>query len=250
MNTFNWESIGPYSIDGLSGATSGQVRAIAFSPDIDVVGTSALFIGTQGGLWRSLDWHSPSPTWTALTDGRPDLQKITSIFVDQTDPRTIYIAATDTAARLAAVHRSQDGGDTFPDTWPTLATKIFQHPVTNEVFGVTADVGLQRWDGTAWQTVGTGFPAHVTLFDADMVLDAGGNTTFFAVVCHVGNPAVGGVWQCSEIAGAWTQMTTSLVTIDGGLVANDRIFNARFAVDRSPGNAGGVFLAVAEINID
>src|SRR5712691_3112787 len=106
MNTYNFESIGPYAINGPVLPTSGQVRAIAYSSDIDGAGTGALFIGTRGGLWRSTDFAAPMPSWTSLTDGRADLQVIRSIVVDQADPRTLYVASR------FALFRSPDAGVT------------------------------------------------------------------------------------------------------------------------------------------
>ena len=248
MNTYIWQSIGPFTINGNSMGTSGQVKAIACSPDFDGTGTPALFIGTRGGLWRSTDFRTATPMWTPLTDGRVDLQSARAVLVDMADPRTVYVAAE------SSVFSSHDGGDTFPTQWrpPPLQTdsafiKILQHPVTGDLYAVTEYTGLHRLVAGAWQIVNTGLPASTQCLDADLVVNADGSTTFYLVRADHSDASSSGVWRCHEVTGTWEQMALDLVTVVSGTsLATNLIYNALFAVDRRVGHAGGVFLALSE----
>jgi Transposase DDE domain group 1 len=79
----NWIPVGPAPEDlsSLGNAdVSGGVWTIAFSNDFDGQGTGAMFIGTAGGgVWRSTNFTSVSPTWRPLTDHVPSLVPLESI---------------------------------------------------------------------------------------------------------------------------------------------------------------------------
>ena len=107
-----WNPIGPApllnSIAGISNrnpeAVTGRVTALAVGQDN--AGTTAMFLGAAGGgVWRSTDFTTGSPTWTPLTDfvgvgaGGVDPQTgrgagaidVGAIAVDPANPKTIYV---------------------------------------------------------------------------------------------------------------------------------------------------------------
>src|SRR5438477_6706411 len=88
-----WSSIGPTRMLGLQPGLScaGRIDNMAFSPNSNGFGLPAMYLGTPGGgVWRSTDFTTKSPSWWPLTDHLPDLtdaqrvnlNKITSIAVD------------------------------------------------------------------------------------------------------------------------------------------------------------------------
>src|SRR5437016_4608607 len=72
----SWLAVGPAPEDahgfGVAAGVSGRVWTIAISPNFDGFGTPAMFLGINGGgVWRSTDFTSASPTWIPLTDFLP-----------------------------------------------------------------------------------------------------------------------------------------------------------------------------------
>jgi hypothetical protein len=147
----------------------------------------------RGGMWRSTDFASPMPSWTSLTDGRADLQVVPSIVVDQADSRTVYVVSRST------FFRSCDVGVTFPDSWMLPAgvpesefAKIFQHPTTGEIYGATELVGLHRLTAAGLVTVGANWPNGIGIVDIDVIIDAAGVTTCYAIVRNSNKASVSG----------------------------------------------------------
>lgn len=117
-----WKSIGPGSIpDGQTDGTlgvlspvSGRVSAIAthpWDPRIVFVG------GAQGGVWKSVNANSATPTWTPLTDKYFSLA-IGHIAIDPVNPKIIYVGTGEANRSCdsyygAGVLRSLDGGKTW-----------------------------------------------------------------------------------------------------------------------------------------
>src|SRR5713226_7061230 len=109
LSNISWTDVGPAPEDatgfGVAAGVSGRVWTIALSPNFDGSGTPALFLGIAGGgVWRSIDYASASPTWTPLTDHLPEtiplqrkggLLNIGALAVDPNHPRTIYAGSGD-----------------------------------------------------------------------------------------------------------------------------------------------------------
>jgi len=111
---------------------TGRVGVLAFGQDNS--GKTALFLGApDGGIFRSVDFVKPSPTWTPLMDfvgltpsspvdpvsglgaGAID---VGAIAVDPTNPKIIYVGTGDSeyiehARYGTGILKSTNGGDTF-----------------------------------------------------------------------------------------------------------------------------------------
>jgi hypothetical protein len=100
-----WSDIGPSNVAGLPGNVlpgGGRIDGIDVSPDYDGAGHSAMFLAMPGGgVWRSADFQSATPTWIPLTDHLPGiddsdrvgLNVVSTLAVDPHKPQRIYARA-------------------------------------------------------------------------------------------------------------------------------------------------------------
>ena len=91
---------------------SGRAMVVRADPrDANVV-----YIGTVGGVWKTRDFDSPSPTWRLLT-GAIDSAPVSALDLDPKNPDRVFIGTGDpfSVPRLGAglVLRSEDGGETW-----------------------------------------------------------------------------------------------------------------------------------------
>jgi hypothetical protein len=127
---------------------TGRITALAIGQDES--GTPAAFLGSaSGGIFRSTNFTTNSPTWTPLTDSAgmngtgtgPAVDPQTgfgagaidvgSIAVDPTNPRIIYAGTGEpTSGRYGTgVLMSIDGGDSFR-LLPVTGAPFFRHSIS------------------------------------------------------------------------------------------------------------------------
>lgn len=128
----SWLPVGPAPEDahgfGVAAGVSGRVWSIDISSSFDGRGTPAMFLGINGGgVWRSVDFTLPSPTWTPLTDLWPDtisvenkigLSNISALAIDPHHPQIIYAGSGDPPgpgpnSYGTGLLKSVDGGNTW-----------------------------------------------------------------------------------------------------------------------------------------
>ncbi len=119
LSVGEWSAIGPAPVSGpgnLFGAQAGQVSAFAPHPtDPNTVYIAA----SNGGVWKTANWQSASPTWTPLTDSQPSLEfGSNTLVVSRSNPNVIYAAANGPGA---GVLKSTDGGS----AWTVLGGGLF-----------------------------------------------------------------------------------------------------------------------------
>jgi hypothetical protein len=105
--TAPWSSLGPAPLatGNSAGNVSGRPWTMAVSPNVDGLGTPALFLGIDGGgIWRSVGtFTNSSPTWQPLTTSlsfapqanQIGLSNIGALAVDPFLPSVIYAASGD-----------------------------------------------------------------------------------------------------------------------------------------------------------
>lgn len=148
----SWVNLGPTRADFTQNGTtlhkvdSGRLRTILPHPSNE---NTVYILASGGGLWRTTDFTSASPTWTPLTDfigstvgGAAAFGKV---------PTTIFLGAGD-AFDLGVggfVVKSSDGGDTWSSaTFLGTTTKVLDLKVdtstSSDVVLVGTENGLYR----------------------------------------------------------------------------------------------------------
>src|SRR5207249_1115306 len=116
----NWTPLGPTpTTGGFFSPVSGRITAIAVDPS-DTTGNTVLIGGAQGGIWRSTDAGSATPTWTPVGDQNASLAMGSIAYA--TGGATVY-AGTGEQASVgfdiyygAGVLKSVDHGVTWAQT--------------------------------------------------------------------------------------------------------------------------------------
>ena len=113
-----WKSIGPVAAQVaqndiyLNAVDSGRIRTILPHPTDP---NTVLILSSGGGLWKTNNFNSPSPTWVALTDSTVTTSGGAAVF--GSNPNTIYVGLGDPFDGIALVGgvmlRSLDGGATW-----------------------------------------------------------------------------------------------------------------------------------------
>lgn len=279
----HWIPVGPAPEDmsALNNAdVSGAVWTIAFSTDFDGQGTPAMFIGTAGGgVWRSTNFTSASPTWSPLTDHVPSLVpvdrqigllNIGALAVDPNHPRTIYAGSGDPTGSNGNAYgrgmlKSTDGGNSWSlltvaaATFAPGFTRIIVDPTDHSGNTVYAAGGFgpnsplrgiyKSVDGGAnWALAQGGMPGAIAITDLDFTVSDGQLTLFAGVNDTTGrNSGANGIWQSTDGGRSWAQMLirplTDLQT--GQRVTKSAIGLIKLAADHTPSAPHGVFAAVS-----
>ena len=107
-----WADAGPNNVSGgqVSNITSGNVIGAisALAPDLsDITGNTLYAGGVNGGVWKTTNALSASPTWTPLTDTFPSLS-ISTIAINPDNNQQILAGIAGTADGLYALNTSGD----------------------------------------------------------------------------------------------------------------------------------------------
>jgi hypothetical protein len=246
----SWNPVGPASVWDwtLRATVSGRVDAIAISPNFNGLGTPAMFLGTaNGGVWRSTDFASSSPTWTPLTDhvsdrlGVPPEQQvgilsIGALTVDPNHPNILYAGTGDFlwGAPSAGILKSVDGGN----SWQLLGqnpfaqsywgpTKLVVDPtdVSGNTIYASSATGIYRSrdGGASWQLKVNGLPDGVGVSDLEYTLTQPSPSQPVTLSVYAGvntAPASArGVWRLNPAGDdTWHQMAINLVDHHTGQV--------------------------------
>lgn len=176
-----WAEQGPGPIlnaqtEGLPGnPVSGGVNAIA----VDRAHPGTVYLATvNGGVWKSINANTPSPSWSPLTDLQLPALSISSIAISPLSPSTIFAGTGSTSSdgfegsAGFGVIRSTDGGA----HWAILAGTTFAGRRINSIVPLARTSG-----GLAGQVV-----LAATLFDGGGVYRStnGGNSFVRASGSH------------------------------------------------------------------
>jgi len=176
----NWQSLGPtdtakpqYNGDEYVANDSGRAQAIRLDP-LDATGNTIYLAVSGGGLWRTTNFNSPTPTWAPLTDTVGNLSiGAMDIFSGATPgTHTIWLGLGDfTDAPSGMLIVSRDSGATWSAGIPlsgqytngvvtepqpaSPATRIRDlkiDPANPNIVMVATDVGLFRSTNAASPT--------------------------------------------------------------------------------------------------
>ena len=223
---------------------AGRVSAIAVDPtnsDVVYVG------GAQGGVWKSTDATSASPTWTPLTDPQPSLA-VGTIAIDPANTDIVYVGTGEANGSCDSYYgqgilRSTDGGA----TWTQLAgetggpfagqsiSKIVVDPATAGTDNATTlwastalaflssgteqcALGTGIYNGAVWRSLDSG--NTWTRMDVptgalsgpgarihDMVIDPVSDNVLYVSVRGAPTPADAGVWRTNNARDAHPKWT-------------------------------------------
>ncbi len=224
-----WTSLGPttaaFTQNGstLFKVDSGRLRNILVDT-ADSTGNTVYVLASGGGLWKTTNFLSALPTWTALTDfigsnmsGAATFGRVTStLYVGAGDPFDLGVGGF--------VVKSSNGGTTWTaGVHLGAAAKIYDLKVdtsqSNDIVLVGTDVGLYR--------------------------STDGGTTYSAVA---GIPATSKVWSLARSNAGWLVATQTTATSKAGFVFLSTDQGATWtAVGATPfAPAGRVTLAVGQ----
>jgi hypothetical protein len=262
--------------------TTGAVEALAVDPtNADVV-----YAGTvNGGVWKSNNATSPSPTWVPLTDQQLPYLDINSLAVSPINPNVIYAGPGPTSslgfrgAQGFGVARSLDGGA----HWQVLGANVLAGQAIRSIVPTTLNGGqvvlaasLYRGNrslvaplapgggvyrstdgGSTWTQLsgapGTGLPAEGV---SDLVADPGNPERFYAGVSDFtfGTTGNEGVYRSDDGGQTWAPVNTGLTGLNKSMrillaVHNSAAGNAVYAsVISQDGKLGGVFRSADQGN--
>jgi hypothetical protein len=251
-----WVPLGPAALPngqtdttvGPANPVSGRVSAIAVNPsDPNIVYVG----GAQGGVWKTTNALSATPTWTPLTDQQASLA-VGDIVIDPVNPNIIYVGTGEPNGSCDSYYgkgilRSADGGT----SWTLLGagsggpfnnqsiSKILIDPVTagsptsTTLWASTAlgflSSGTEQciaapggWNGAVWRSNDSGatwvlqnVPTGASAPNArihDMALDPTNSNILYVAVRSVPSAANGGIWKSVNATAA----TPSFTKLAGG----------------------------------
>ncbi len=200
-----WSPIGPSQIPqgqtdvtfGPRTTVSGRVSAVAVDPtNPDVVYAG----GAQGGIWKSTNATSGSPTWTPLTDSQASLA-VGSIAIDPANTNIVYVGTGEANGSCDSYYgqgilRTTDGGT----TWTQLAGNTggpFAGQSISKVIVDPATAGTSNAT-TLWASTALGFLSSGT------------------EQCAVANGVYNGaVWRSTDSGNTWTRLNVPTGALSG-----------------------------------
>lgn len=276
LDNMEWAAVGPSNVIIGNTSQSGRVNMIAISPDVDGQGTSAMFLGTDyGGIWRSTDFTSTSPTWVPLTDhfslpvqSKLGLNVILSLTVDANNPRVLY------AGTGAGILKSSDGGN----SWMLLAHSVAAgavsmrkivvdpraipanlDPATHSSLLIYAagPSGIYKSTdgGNIWGKKAVSTLRSTTVWDLEYILSSDGQTlTLFAGLNDTtpGNDgSQNGIFSSTDAGETWDPMPINRVDhATGDTVTGSAFSTITLSADHTPGASNFAYAAVTKTSQD
>jgi hypothetical protein len=257
------ENVGPLDLQGqYLNEVVGAITTVAAHP----TNANILYIGTaNGGIWRTTNATSSSPTWTPLTDQLNSLS-IGALSFDPTDPTGQRLIAgvgrfseyNRVGGPLTGLLYTDDGGLTWSviDGGGLLTNKnvisvairgqTILVAVDNATSGLYTDVGIFRsTDGGATFTQisngngsQTGLPAGIAY---DLAADPTNPNTFYAAI--VGNGQVttaNGIYKSTDAGATWTKVSNNAIN---SLLISTGV-NTTHRVQIAVGQAGQIYVGI------
>jgi hypothetical protein len=221
-----WQERGPNNI-------GGRTRAILIDKR-DATGNTVFAGSVSGGLWKTTNFLSASPTWTVINDFLPNLA-ITCLVQDNTNQNTLYAGTGEgwfnvDAVRGRGIYKSTDGGN----TWTVLPSTIVTSPSDStfeyvqdmvidnngnlycslrNLIGASRGVKRSTNGGSSWvQVLGAPLTTPVTFTTGRASdLEVASNGDVYACLGILGK---GSIWKSAGTIGAntgalgtWTEVT-------------------------------------------
>lgn len=150
--------------------TSGRMRTVLIDAN-DGTGNTVWTAGVAGGLWKTTNFNSASPTWSNISDFFTNLA-VTSIAQDPSNANIMYFCTGEgffnlDAVQGAGVWKSTNGGNTWTQLASTTGfaycSKIVVDAAGNVYVGVNTGLRRSTDGGTTWTNINpTGVSAHCT----------------------------------------------------------------------------------------
>jgi uncharacterized repeat protein (TIGR01451 family) len=240
---------GTWTAQGPGPTRNGQVENII--PNNEVVGaihtvaahptdSNILYVGAvNGGVWRTSNATTTSPTWTPLTDNFPSLS-IGALEFDPTDAtnRTIvagigrYSSFGRSGGPLTGLLRTTDGGDNWAQiSHPLLVQNISGVAARGATLLAAANLTFAGINGGLFRSVdgginwvlvsgSNGLPAGGVW---DLVGDPGNLNRFYVTVQRIG------IFRSDDAGATWTNISSGDATLNG-IITLAQNNNAEMAV--------------------
>jgi hypothetical protein len=226
LSTTSWTPIGPSPMAQsplFNGPiTSGRISVAAADPS----DPNTMYLAADGGgIWKTTNWLSSSPTWTPLTDSQSSTEfnnaSYTTLVVHAGSPNIIYGA---TSGPGGGILKSSDGGA----TWTLLGHSVFDQvsfgglvvDPTNANnlfatvwFGPLANSGgvwRSNDGGATWTNVTASF--H-TGYASDIAMDPTNPSVLYAGLVGVGGASsTNGIYKTTDGGTTWTRLANGILT--------------------------------------
>ena len=228
LNTSSWTQLGPSAIaqspEFTGPVMSGRVETAAADP----TNPNVMYVAADGGgVWKTTDWLSTSPTWTPLTDAQSSTvtgsgdYTFDAMAVYAKNPPIIYAAA---AGPGGGVLKSTDGGQ----SWTLLGSSVFDQVAfgslavdpnnSNNVYvtvlyGPSADSGgvyKSTNGGLSWTNTTSSFFAG---WASDVIIDPANSSILYAGLTQdFSNTSVNGMYESVNGGTSWSPLTSGLPT--------------------------------------
>jgi hypothetical protein len=223
LSPTSWTAIGPAPItDNLFNGPvdSGRVSVAAADPN----NPGTMYLGADGGgVWKTNNWLSPSPTWTPLTDNQPSLAfsniAYQALIVAPTNPTTIYAAISGPGGGIL---KSTNGGA----TWTQLGATEFANAAFGTIvadpsnannlyvtvwYGAVHGGGVYKTTdgGVTWTNLTSSFHPGAA---SDIVMDPTSSSVLYAgLVQDPNNGATNGIYVTTNGGATWSLDSNGLI---------------------------------------
>jgi hypothetical protein len=246
-----WTAIGPVpETEQGYGNVAGRVTSIAADTFDDSTGNT-IYVGTAfGGVWKSTNALSTSPTFTPLSDGWPSLSVGAIALDSSTSPATVIVGTGEgnfsgDSYYGVGVERSTDGGKTWTQI-TTAGSNSFLGLGFSKMMSLGSGVELAATVGTCCSAGITANPGVYRSADDGQTwaLEIGGDATDLAYDASTGKAYVAlagtGVGVSANLGVTWTAAANPFLS---GSSLSSNFLRGSLAT-----RAGTVYLLMADFN--
>jgi hypothetical protein len=218
LSSTTWTPIGPAPIAD-SPEYNGQVvagRVDAAAPDPR--NRNVMYVSTDnGGIWKTTNWLSPSPTWVPLTDNQPSLAGDVHGLAVTAGGRILYATANGPGGGIL---KSNNAGK----TWTLLANNLFDgasfgalvvSPRNADTLyvavrgGPRGGVNLSTDGGQTWTDLTAGIHNG---WVSDLVIDPRNPAVLYAGFINAADGSTNGIWTTGDGGMHWTPLSNGVPT--------------------------------------